>query len=111
MKGCGKDVREQGKIADLVHCVVLARETEQFEVRVRDEQVFGVPAYPVAEIETACAARDVRIDDLTDFCPASITVSAPSTGALEGVETRSPSLRNSTSAPTSMAWGTGKEPR
>ncbi len=74
VKGGGKDVREQGKIADLV------RDTEQFEVRARDEQVFGLPAYPVAEIEIACVAEDFRIDDLTDICPASFTVSAPSAG-------------------------------
>src|SRR3546814_12665979 len=63
---------------DLVHGLVLVRETEELEVRVRDEQVFGLSAHPVAEIETVCAAGDCRIDGFTDICAASFTVAASS---------------------------------
>ena len=62
----------------------LSGKRRSWKSRVRDEQVFGLSAHPVAEIETVCAAGDCRIDGFTDICAASFTVAASSTGDVEG---------------------------
>ena len=62
-----QDVREEGEVFDLRHCLVFVGELQQLEVGIGDHHVIGLPALPVAQIEAVGPARDLGIGGHADL--------------------------------------------